>query len=66
MHSYGLEFSLSLRVLQNFDRMKILVAQIISLAFLILFVSHHPYRRTHHHQQQVIAMLVPVVTMGPS
>ena len=46
--------------------MKILVAQIISLAFLILFVSHHPYRRTHHHQQQVIAMLVPVVTMGPS
>ena len=44
--------------------MKILAAQVIGLAFLILFVSHHPYRKSQHHTQQTIALLVPVVTMA--
>ena len=44
--------------------LKVLAAQLIALAYLVLFVAHRPYRRSQHQMQQMISMLLPVVTMG--
>ena len=43
---------------------KLLMAQIISFAFLLLFLSVHPYRRKLHNLLQGFVMSVPVFTVG--
>ena len=43
---------------------KMLVAQIISVAFLALFLWVRPYRRGTHNLMQAAAMLLPVIGLG--
>ena len=45
---------------------KMLVAQIIALVFLVLFLWCRPYRRSYHNCFQALLMTLPVFGMGPS
>ena len=43
--------------------MKLLVAQFISFAFLVLFLVAHPYRRAFHQHLQLLSLAAPVVAL---
>ena len=44
--------------------MKLLSAQIISFAFLMLFLRSRPYRKSRHYNMQAISMAVPTISLG--
>ena len=44
--------------------MKILCAQVIALAFLVLFLMQSPYRRSSHRILQTISMVIPIISLS--
>ena len=43
---------------------KILSAQVMALAFLVLFLTWRPYRRSSHNLLQTIVLVTPVLAMA--
>ena len=43
---------------------KLLMAQLVSFAFILLFFSVSPYRSRRHHWLQVVAMIIPALGMS--
>ena len=43
--------------------MKELAALLVSMVFLLIFVTAHPHRQRTHHIMQIAAICVPIVSM---